>query len=148
MSLALKQIDCDWPPTRRLLNPCRNGEVCKTPVMAQEQPTNTTALKIRHFDTDEVFLMINDPFRRAVIRALATGGMKVATDLGWAKGIQRHNKLKHLAALCKAGILVQKENPKDARQPLFGLAPSAVVCQTENVLTVEFGCCMLRFPRG
>ncbi len=98
-------------------------------VMAQEQPTDTTALKIRHFDTDEVFRMINDPFRRAVIRALAAGGMKTASDLGWGPGMRRHNKLKHLAALCKAGILVQKENLKDARQCLFGLSPAAVVCQ-------------------
>ena len=116
--------------------------------MAQEQPTNTTALKVRHFDADEVFLMISDPFRRAVIRALAHGGMKVAADLGWAKGIGRHNKLKHLAALCKAGMVVQKENPNDRRQPLFGLSPSAVVCRTEKAVTVEFGCCMQRFLKG
>ena len=113
--------------------------------MAQEQPTKIPARRFRHFDTDEVFLMVSDPFRRAVIRALATGGMKVASDLSWAGGIRRHNKLKHLAALCQAGILVQKENPKDARAPFLALAPSVIVRKTENSLVVDFGCCRLPF---
>ncbi len=105
---------------------------------------NNTALNFQQFDADEVFLMIDDSFRRRAVRALALGEMKVAADLT-GPGKKRHTTLKHLAALCKAGILVQKENPKDARAPFYALSPKVGVRKEGNSLIVDFGRCQLRF---
>ncbi|MDB6029421.1 MAG: hypothetical protein JWM68_5644, partial [Verrucomicrobiales bacterium] len=99
-------------------------------MMAQDG--NNTGLKIRRWDADEVYLMVNDPMRRRIIRAFANGGWKMALELGVGPGNKRHTLLKHFKVLCKAGILVQKENPNDLRQPLYALVPSVVVCQTED----------------
>ncbi len=103
------------------------------------QDANNGGLKIRGLKTDDIFLMVNDPLRRAIIRSLADGSMKVSADLGGPSGGRRHNKLKHIAALCKAGILVQKENPKDARTPLYALSPIVDVRREDNMLIVDFG---------
>jgi hypothetical protein len=113
--------------------------------MPQDHTAKTTGFTVRPFNTDKVFLMVSDPFRRRVIRSLAGGEMKLASDLGSPSGTKRHNQLKHLTALCNAGILVQKENPRDGRKPLFALASSVVVCKGANSLTIGFGRCMLRF---
>ena len=103
------------------------------------QDANNRRLKISGLNTDKIFLILNDPLRRAVIRSLADGSMKVSADLGGPSGGRRHNKLKHLAAMCRAGILVQKENPKDARAPLYALNPVVDVRSEDNVLIVDFG---------
>jgi hypothetical protein len=108
------------------------------------QDANNAALNFQQFDADEVFLMIDDPFRRRAIWSLALGEMKVAADL-CGPGRKRHSALKHLAALCKAGIFVQKENPKDARAPFYTLSPKVAVRKEENSLVVGFGRYRLRF---
>ena len=111
------------------------------------QDTNNPGLKVRRWDADDVYLMVNDPLRRRIIRALANGGWKMALELGGGPGNRRHTVLKHFKVLCKSGILIQKENQNDLRQPLYALVSSVVVCQTEDAVTVDFGCCLLSFAR-
>ncbi|MDB6027652.1 MAG: hypothetical protein JWM68_3875 [Verrucomicrobiales bacterium] len=109
------------------------------------QDANNVGLKIRRWDADTVFRVVNDPMRRRIIRALAGGGWKTALELGVGPGSRRHTVLKHFTVLCKSGIVVRKENPQDARKPLHGLAPGVVVCQGEKSFTVDFGRGMIRF---
>ena len=113
--------------------------------MAQDNAATTTNLKVRPFNPDTVFLMVNDPFRRSVIGALANGGMKTVAELRGPSGT-KHNQMKHIAALCKARILVRKENTREVRKPFFGLGPGVIVRREENVLIVDLGYCRLRFP--
>jgi hypothetical protein len=70
--------------------------------------------------------------------------MKTSLDLNAASGLKRHTYLKHIALLCEAGLLIQKENQQDRRKPLYALPPSAVTIRTNDSLTVDFGCCLLR----
>ncbi len=113
--------------------------------MGQEIPVPGSALKKRHFNTDKMFRVVNDPCRRHIIRALAVGGMKTAFEINGGSGKKRHAYLKHFTILCKAGVIVRKENPKDARKPLFALSPHATVCRDEKCFTVDFGGCALPF---
>ncbi|MDB6028705.1 MAG: hypothetical protein JWM68_4928 [Verrucomicrobiales bacterium] len=71
----------------------------------------------------------------------------MALELGVGPGKRRHTLLKHFKVLCKSGILLPKENPNDLRQPLYALVPSVVVCETEDAVTVDFGCRALRFAK-
>ena len=115
--------------------------------MSHEQLPKTTGLKVRSFDTDAVFAMLNDPVRRRIILSLANGGMKTAEDIGAGTGMRRPTYLKQLRVLCEAGLLVKKENPDHGRKPLFGLAAAVVVCKSDDCMTVDFGRGMLRVPR-
>ena len=115
--------------------------------MSEKQPAKV-GLKKRPFPADDVFLMLHDPFRRTVIRSLANGEMKTASELGGGTGLSRQAFGKHLQAMCDAGFLVKKENRADARIPLLGLAPTVVVCKTEDSTIVDLGCAKLRLGRG
>ena len=114
--------------------------------MSQKQPIKA-GLKKRPFPADDVFLMLHDPFRRRVIRLLAGGEMKTASELGGGTGHSRQAFGKHLQAMCDAGFLVKKENPSDWRKPIFGLAPTVVVCKTGDSSMVDLGCAKLRLGR-
>ena len=114
--------------------------------MSQTHPT-TTGLKVRHFDTDEVYFLLSERFRVQMIRALSDGQMRTAVNLNGASGRKRHAYTRHIAALCKGGLLVKKDNPNNGREPLYGLSPHAVLCRTDRCTTVDFGCAMLRFNK-
>ncbi|MBA4147049.1 MAG: helix-turn-helix transcriptional regulator [Verrucomicrobia bacterium] len=115
--------------------------------MAQEHSPKTIPLKVRRWKTDDVFLMLKDPFRQQILRSLANGEAKTGMELNAASGRTRHTYLKHLTALCKVGLLVKKENQNDRRLLLYGLAPGVSVCNTDDGMTMDFGCCMLRFAQ-
>jgi len=112
--------------------------------MTGEDAFKATALKVRRWVPKEVFRLLSDPFRRRVILSLANGEMKTAMELNAASGMKRHTYLKHLSLLCKAGFLLQKQNAKDRRQPLYTLSPGISVCKSNEEFTVDFGCCVLR----
>ena len=116
--------------------------------MSQENLPTTTGLKVRPFKANDVFLMLDHPFRRKILQSLATGGPKLASELGVGAGFKRHTYLKQFTVLMEGGFIVQKENPQDARKPLYALAPTVVACKTGNTITVDFGCCILRFHEG
>ena len=114
--------------------------------MSQKQPAKV-GLKKRPFPANDVFLMLHDPFRRRVIRSLANGEMKTASELGGGTGLSRQAFAKHLQLMCDTGFIVKKENRSDARKPIFGLAPAVVVCKTEDSTMVNLGCAKLRLER-
>ncbi len=116
--------------------------------MAQEQLPKNLPLKVRRWKTDEVFLMLKEPFRQQILRSLAGGEAKTAVELNGASGRTRHAYLKHLTALFDVGMLVKKANPDDRRRPLYALAPGVAVRAVEGGTTMDFGCCMLRIPRS
>jgi hypothetical protein len=113
--------------------------------MVEESSVQSIGSNEVPFDADTVFLMINDPVRRSVIHGLAHGQYVVLSTLSAGAGSSRSNYLKHITALCDAGVIVRKENPKNVRQPLFALSPKAVVCKSGDRLTIDFGCYTLRF---
>src|SRR4051794_19204434 len=90
--------------------------------MAQEQSSKANPLKVRRWNTDEVFLMLKEPVRQQILRALFAGEGKTAMDLNSASGKTRHAYLKHLNAMFDAGFLVKRKNSDDGRQPLYALA--------------------------
>jgi DNA-binding transcriptional ArsR family regulator len=54
----------------------------------------------------EVFAALADPTRRAILGALAAGGLATATDLAEQLPITRQAIAKHLALLAEAGLVV------------------------------------------
>ncbi|MDB6027382.1 MAG: hypothetical protein JWM68_3605 [Verrucomicrobiales bacterium] len=114
-------------------------------VAARRRNQQNKSVEGSTFYANKLFLMVNDPMRRRIIRALVNGGWKTALELGVGPGSRRHTVLKHFTVLSQAGILVRQENPKDARQPLYALSPTAAVCKAENSFTVDFGRGMIRF---
>jgi hypothetical protein len=108
----------------------------------------TTSLKVRRFNSKEVFFLFGHPMRRRILQSLASGKMKTAIDTLPGAGARRHTYLKQFSILCKAGVLIQKENPNDGRRPLYQLAPGVVVCVTTDSFTLDFGGGGIRFPRN
>jgi DNA-binding HxlR family transcriptional regulator len=118
-----------------LPNFCSVEKLCH---MAKARPG--TGLATTAFDSDEIFVLLDDEFRRRVLRRLANGD-KTASDLGAGSGMKRHTYFRHLTALCESGVIVQKENPAHGRKPLYSLSSRVVVCQTPNGKTIDVGPC-------
>lgn len=78
---------------------------------------------------EQVFTALADPSRRAILAALAEGGMATATDLAARLPITRQAIAKHLALLADAGLVIAE--PGERRRVRYRLhsAPMQVAQQ-------------------
>ena len=96
------------------------------------------------WNPDQIFSMLAEPARRAVLRSLAPSKPKAATDLRGATRLRLDATLKHLSAMRAAGLLVTAPDPSDGRRMLYALAPSVPVVKSPTGVVIDFGCCVLR----
>ena len=92
-----------------------------------------------------VFEALSDRRRRRILELLFTNGASAAAPLKSWVGRTRSVVGKHLATLCRAGLVVAAGlDPKDKRQRLYTLAP-ALRAQDVARGELDFGCGVLRF---
>ena len=113
--------------------------------MSEEIPQKEMSLKVRPWDEDTVFTVLSDPMRRRILGLLSRHKPMTAMELNALTGGTRPALIKHLTCMCTLGVVLQKENPKDRRQPLYALSSSVVICETDEFLSVDLGFCMKRF---
>ena len=93
------------------------------------------------WDQDAVYMMLGDPRRRKMLRALAEKASQRAWDLAPSGIHSMDNERKHLVQLRAAGLVVMKPDERDARRQLYSLAPILPVRTTEAGYTFDFGFC-------
>jgi DNA-binding transcriptional ArsR family regulator len=72
----------------------------------------------------EVFAALADPTRRSVLRAVAEGGPRTATELAAALPVSRQAIAKHLGILQEAGLVT---TTKVGREQQFTVNPARLV---------------------
>ncbi|MDB6026390.1 MAG: hypothetical protein JWM68_2613 [Verrucomicrobiales bacterium] len=95
----------------------------------------------RFWDEDLIYHVLNHKFRRSLLLCLARGGPRPASQLG---GIKLGSTIKQLVEMIEAGLVVKSPNPKDGRQPIYGLVPAVPVVKTETGVVIDFGFCVVR----
>jgi DNA-binding transcriptional ArsR family regulator len=99
----------------------------------------------RGFRADAVFEALADGRRRKILEQLFTKGECSAAYLKAGVGRTRSVVGKHLATLCRAGLVVTAGvDPRDSRHRLYALAP-ALRAQDPARGELDFGCGVLRF---
>jgi DNA-binding transcriptional ArsR family regulator len=74
--------------------------------------------------SEQVFIALADPTRRAILAALATGGPATATDLAAKLPITRQAIAKHLALMTDTGLLIPE--PGERRRIRYRLRPAPI----------------------
>ena len=87
---------------------------------------------------------MSEPARRRIIKALAKGEGRTASELRGATSKRLDATIKDCAALVALGFLVSVKDGQDARKRRYSLAPSVPVAQTATGWELDFGCCVLR----
>jgi DNA-binding transcriptional ArsR family regulator len=113
--------------------------------MANDPIPPLSAPVIAQWKPDKVFSVLAEPARRAILRSLATGTPKSASQLRGATGLRLDATLKHLSAMRSAGLLVTTPDSVDGRRMLYSLSPSVPVVKTPEGAAIDFGFCLLRF---
>ncbi len=74
--------------------------------------------------TEDVFVALGDPTRRAVLDLLATHGEGTATSLAAELPVSRVAVIKHLAVLDRAGLVVSRRAGREVR---FAVRPEQLL---------------------
>ena len=112
--------------------------------MSSDPLPSATAPVTLQWKPDEIFSVLAEPARRAILRSLALGKPKAASELRGATSLRLDATLKHLAAMRSAGLLVTAPDSTDGRRMLYSLAPSVPVVKSPEGVVIDFGCCVLR----
>ena len=112
--------------------------------MADDNSPLSSTQNAHQWDPDVVFWLLGDPLRRQLFFTLGRSGLKSGSELKTSAARNLGATLKHLALMCEAGFIVKTANPKDGRQPLYGLAPLVPLKKTESGSVIDFGFCLLR----
>jgi len=108
------------------------------------QPPAAAAIPVQ-WNADQIFSILADPSRRHILLTLSRCKPSPASVIRDWVHRRLDATLKHLAAMCSAGLLVTSPDPTDGRRTLYALAPSVPVVKTpDGAVTIDFGCCLLR----
>ncbi len=106
------------------------------PASPPSQPTRWTE--------DEIFAVMSNDARRRIVKALANGVGRAASDLMGTTRKKLDATVKDCGALMKAGFLKMSPDPADGRRMLYTLSPSVPIAKTTTGWELDFGCCVLR----
>jgi hypothetical protein len=95
---------------------------------------------------DVIFELMRDPARRRIVKSLARGAGRTASDLRGVTGKRLDATIKDCAALVAQGFLVSVKDGQDGRKRCYSLAPAVPLAQTPTGWEMDFGCCLLRLP--
>ncbi len=101
--------------------------------------------KTPRWNEDLIFSAMVEHVRRHLLVALATGP-KDGRELKEIVRKSFPNTLKHLALLCKAGLVIKKENSSDGRKPFYALNPEIPPVVTDTLLILDFKDYLFRLP--
>ena len=93
---------------------------------------------------DEIFAVMSNDARRRIVKALANGVGRSASDLMGTTGKRLDATIKDCGALVKAGFLQMSPDPADGRRMLYTLARDVPITKTATGWELDFGCCVLR----
>ena len=115
--------------------------------------TTSAAARAHAWDEELIFDALRESVRRQLLLSMAKNSFLPASEHHLSRPGGRLDKsahgkvdyvLKHLAVMRKAGLVIQKENPRDGRRALYGLSPNVPVTVTEEFVIVDFGFIMFR----
>lgn len=114
-------------------------------VMPDALPSSTEPPNVPRWMEHEIFPIIADPVRRGLLRSLARGGAKAATELTSSSGRRLDATLKHLATMRAAGLVTLSPDPADKRRQLYSLAAEVPLRETSGGgREIDFGSFVLR----
>lgn len=93
---------------------------------------------------DEIFEVMSNAARRRIIKVLASGQGRTATDLRGTTGKRLDATIKDCAVLMRGGFLQMRPDPTDGRRALYTLAPTLPITRSATGWELDFGCCVLR----
>lgn len=93
---------------------------------------------------DTIFEVMSNHARRRIVKALASGQGRTATDLTGTTGKKLDATIKDCSALTKAGFLQMSPDPVDGRKMRYTLVPSLPITKMAWGWELDFGCCVLR----
>lgn len=130
-------------PEREIAGLRRRRDFGKPFFMSDIVPVSVSAANSSPGNPDEIFRMLSEPSRRRVLLALAGGAALPAAGLTGTAGLRVDATLKHLTALCQAGMLSAALDPQDKRRMLYRLTPSVPVVRTATGTAIDFGVCLV-----
>jgi hypothetical protein len=112
--------------------------------MSEPTPPSHAPSQPLRWSEDEIFAVMSNHARRRIIKALANGQGRTATDLTATTGKKLDATIKDCCILAKAGFLQMSPDPVDGRKMRYTLPPHLPITPTATGWELDFGCCVLR----
>jgi hypothetical protein len=116
----------------------------KLGLMPDPTPAASPPPQPSRWTEDAIFTVMSNHGRRRIIKSLANGVGRAASDLMGLTGKRLDATIKDCGILTKAGFLQMAPDPVDGRRMLYTLSPSVPVAQTAAGWELDFGCCVVR----